>query len=51
MLSGGVHPKVASEMLGHSTIAITLDLHSHVSDTMQKSAASAMDLALGGPIR
>jgi len=30
MLSRDVHPKMASEMLGHSTIAITLDLYSHV---------------------
>jgi integrase len=34
MLSLGVHPKVASEMLGHSTIAVTLDLYSHVTETM-----------------
>jgi integrase len=30
LLSSGVHPKVASERLGHSTIGITLDLYSHV---------------------
>jgi integrase len=29
MLSRGVHPKIVSEMLGHSTVAITLDLYSH----------------------
>ncbi|MGH2796143.1 MAG: tyrosine-type recombinase/integrase [Thermoleophilaceae bacterium] len=29
-LGRGVHPKIVSEMLGHSTIAITLDLYSHV---------------------
>ncbi len=34
MLSLGVHPKVASEMLGHSTIAVTLDLYTHVTETM-----------------
>lgn len=28
MLGLGVHPKVASEMLGHSTITVTLDLYS-----------------------
>lgn len=27
MLAAGVHPKVASERLGHSTIGITLDLY------------------------
>ncbi len=30
MLSRGIHPKIVSEMLGHSTIGITLDLYSHV---------------------
>lgn len=34
---------IASEMLGHSTIAITLDLYSHVTPTMQEGAAEAMD--------
>ena len=29
MLSRGVHPKIVSEMLGHSTVAITLDLYAH----------------------
>jgi integrase len=43
MLSRGIHPKIVSEMLGHSTIGITLDLYSHVTPTMQKQAAAAMD--------
>jgi integrase len=30
MLLAGVHPKVAQERLGHSTITTTLDLYSHV---------------------
>ncbi|MDP2932071.1 MAG: site-specific integrase, partial [Chloroflexota bacterium] len=30
MLSQGVHPKVVSERLGHSSVAITLDTYSHV---------------------
>ena len=38
MLSQNVNPKVASEMLGHSTIAITLDTYSHVLPNMQQSA-------------
>jgi integrase len=49
MLSRGVHPKMASEMLGHSTIAITLDLYSHVSANMQRQAADAIDAALVDP--
>lgn len=43
MLGRGVHPKIVSEMLGHATIAITLDLYSHVTPTMQRQAADAMD--------
>lgn len=46
MLSGGVHPKIASEMLGHSTAAITLDLYSHVSPHMQRTAATTIDQVL-----
>jgi integrase len=43
MLLAGVHPKVAQERLGHSTITTTLDLYSHVTDTMQIDAASRLD--------
>jgi hypothetical protein len=30
LLTKGVHPKVVSQMLGHSSIAITLDTYLHV---------------------
>jgi integrase len=43
MLLKGVHPKVVSEMLGHSTVSITLDLYSHVLPDTQREAAAAMD--------
>ncbi len=43
LLGRGVHLKIVSEMLGHSTVAITLDLYSHVTPTMQSEAAVAMD--------
>ncbi len=46
MLSRGVHPKVASEMLGHATVAVTLDLYSHVSEPMHRSAAEAIEAAI-----
>jgi integrase len=49
MLSRGVHPKMASEMLGHATTAITLDLYSHVTANMQRQAADAIDAALVDP--
>ncbi|MBB4064750.1 tyrosine-type recombinase/integrase [Gellertiella hungarica] len=50
MLSAGVHPKVASERLGHSTIGITLDLYSHVMPGMQADAAAQVDAALQAAI-
>lgn len=46
LLAQGVHPKIVSEMLGHSSIAITLDLYSHVTPTMQREAVAAMDNVL-----
>jgi integrase len=46
LLSKNVNPKIVSEMLGHATIAITLDTYSHVLPTMQESAAKAMEDAL-----
>jgi integrase len=48
LLSKGVHPKVVSEMLGHSTVAITLDVYSHVTASMHKEAAKVMDGIFAG---
>ena len=36
------------EMLGHSTIALTMNVYSHVIPQLQREAADSMDLALGG---
>jgi integrase len=46
MLGQGVHQKIVSEMLGHATVAITLDLYSHVTPTMQRTAAAELDAVL-----
>lgn len=46
LLASGVHPKVASERLGHASIGITLDLYSHVTDTLQSEAAVKLDSAM-----
>jgi integrase len=46
LLANGVHPKIASERLGHASIGITLDLYSHVTDTMQSEAAAKLDTAM-----
>ncbi len=46
LLAAGVHPKIASERLGHSTVGITLDLYSHVMPGMQANAAEQVDEAI-----
>jgi integrase len=43
MLAAGVHPKVVSERLGHATVAITLNIYSHVLPDLQRDAARLMD--------
>jgi integrase len=48
LLRKGVHPKIVQEMLGHSGIAITLDLYSHAVPTLQREATAAMDALLAG---
>ncbi len=45
LLTEGVHPKITQERLGHSTITTTLDLYSHVTDTMQDDAALKLNEA------
>ncbi len=43
LLSMGVHPKVVQELLGHSTIALTMDTYSHLLPSMQRDAMNGMD--------
>ena len=46
LLRQGIHPKVVSERLCHSTTGITLDIYSHVMPGMQEEAAQKVDVAL-----
>ena len=46
LLSRGVHPKFVQELLGHATIAITLDTYSHVLPSMSDQTATAMENVL-----
>jgi integrase len=46
LLSQGVHPKLVQELLGHSSVAITLDRYSHFLPSMGDQTAVAMDAAL-----
>ena len=50
LLRQGIHPKIVSERLGHSNIAITLDVYSHVLPDMQDEAARRIDIALRAAI-
>lgn len=43
MLTMGVHPKIVQEMLGHSTITITMDTYSHLVPSMQKEAINKIN--------
>ena len=46
LLGRGVHPKLLQELLGHSSIAITLDRYSHWIPSMGEQTAAAMEAAL-----
>ena len=46
LLAAGVHPKIAQERLGHSSVSITLDTYSHVLPGMQEDAVAKVDAAL-----
>ena len=43
LLAGGIHPKVALERAGHASVSVTLDTFSHVTENMQREAASLTD--------
>jgi integrase len=47
LLSRGVHPKIVQELLGHATIAMTLDTYSHYVPSMGDQASGAMGDAFG----
>ncbi len=47
LLAQGVDARTIMEMLGHSTITMTLDTYAHVMDTTLKAAAEQMEDALG----
>jgi integrase len=42
-----VHPKFVQELLGHASVAITLDTYSHMLPGMGGEAADAIEVALG----
>jgi integrase len=49
LLSLGVHPKIVSEILGHSQVSLTLDTYSHVLPSLQEEAFSRLNTLLTEP--
>ncbi|MGE0554687.1 MAG: tyrosine-type recombinase/integrase [Gemmatimonadales bacterium] len=47
LLEMGEHPKVVSELLGHSSVSITLDVYSHVAPNLLERVADRFDGLLG----
>lgn len=46
MLLSGAKPKVISEALGHSYVAFTMDVYSHIIDDMQSDAMALLNEVL-----
>jgi integrase len=46
LLEIGVHPKVVQDLLGHSTIAVTMDTYSHVAPGLHLEAIQKLDVLL-----
>jgi len=46
LLVQGVHPKIVQDLLGHSTINLTMDVYSHVLPNLQEEAATKMEALL-----
>ena len=51
MFMAGIHPKIVSEMLGHSSVSFTLDTYSHVVPTLQQAAMKRLDEMLEPELR
>jgi integrase len=48
LLKAGTNPKIVSERLGHSSVAFTLDVYSHVLPDMQQETAEKVESLLFG---
>lgn len=46
MLVRGAKPKVISEALGHSSVAFTMDVYSHIIEGMKSDAMALLDEVL-----
>lgn len=50
LLKAGESPKVIAERLGHASIKTTLDLYSHVVESMERQAADKLEVMFGKPM-
>jgi integrase len=46
LMAAGEHPKVVQELLGHATIALTLDTYSHVQEGQREQATAKLSALL-----
>ena len=46
LLQGGAHPKLVQDLLGHSTVTLTLDTYSHVTPALHQEATRRLDEAI-----
>jgi len=50
MLASNVHPKIVQERFGHSSIAVTMDIYSHLMPNMQADAVARVNDVLQNAI-
>jgi integrase len=48
LLAEGAHPRLVMELLGHSTIALTMNTYSHIIPELKRDAADHMNRLIGG---
>jgi integrase len=46
LVAQGIHPRTIMEILGHSTIAVTMNIYAHVAPALQGEAAASLDAVL-----
>lgn len=46
LLRAGVHPAIVAQRLGHASVAVTMNVYSHVTPDMQSAAVDAVSAAL-----
>jgi integrase len=48
LLAAGVHPRAIMELLGHSSITVTMNVYAHVMPAMMREASDTMDAVPAG---